>query len=151
VGRVAWVLKNRVGPHTNIARSTQIFLVYIICKKDKQSKQRHSLCKAKWEKTREFQTQWLYDFSNSDNISNHHHRDTPFNTTNSCIYVQILLYSSSTPSQSKTTAMYPKVTVTRHTFLQLKIQVLICEYLTRLGTVCISTHGMHVMDMQTFY
>jgi len=40
---------------------------------NKQRKQRLSLCEARQEKTREFQTQLLHYFSKSNNKSNHHH------------------------------------------------------------------------------
>ena len=71
-GRGAWVLR-RVGPHTNNARSTWMFFSFHHLQKDKQH---HSLCEARYEKTREFQTQWLYCFSKSDNKSIHQHRST---------------------------------------------------------------------------
>jgi len=45
-GRGVWVLR-RVGPHTNNARSTWIFSVFHHLQKDKQRKQRHSLCEAR--------------------------------------------------------------------------------------------------------
>ena len=53
-----------------------MFLSFHHLQKDKQRKQRHSLCEARQEKTREFQTQLLHYFSKSDNKSNHHyHRE----------------------------------------------------------------------------
>ena len=42
-------------------------------KKDKQRKQRTSLCGTRKEKTKKFQTQLLHDFFKSDDKSNHHH------------------------------------------------------------------------------
>jgi len=45
-GRGAWALR-RVGPHTNNARSTCMFSVFNHLQKDKQRKQRHSLCEAR--------------------------------------------------------------------------------------------------------
>jgi len=61
----------RVGPNTNNARS-RIFSVFHHLQKDKQRNQRHSLCEARKERTREFQTQLLHYFSKSNNKSNHH-------------------------------------------------------------------------------
>ena len=66
-GRGAWVL-SRVGPNTNNARSTSTFSVFHRLQKDKQRKQRHSLCEGR------FQTQLLYYFFKNDNKSNHHLR-----------------------------------------------------------------------------
>ena len=51
----------------------ECFSVFHHLQKDKQRKQRHSLCEARQEKTREIQTQLLHYFSKSDNKSNHHH------------------------------------------------------------------------------
>jgi len=46
---------------------------FITCKEDKKRKKRHSLCEARLEKLKEFQTQLLYYFSGGDNNSNHHY------------------------------------------------------------------------------
>jgi len=50
-----------------------VFQFFITCKQDKQRNQRPSLCEARKEKTREFQTQLLHYFSKGDNKSNHYH------------------------------------------------------------------------------
>jgi len=55
----------RVGPHTNNARLTWKFFSFH--SKDKRRTQRHSLCEARQEKMREFQTQLQHHFSKSDN------------------------------------------------------------------------------------
>ena len=52
----------------------ECFSVFHHLQKDKQRKQRHSLCEARYEKTREFQTQLLHYFSKSDNKSHHHYK-----------------------------------------------------------------------------
>jgi len=56
---VPWIWSREpFRPHTYYARSTGIFSVIIIFKKDRQRKQHHSLCEAKEEMTREIQIQW---------------------------------------------------------------------------------------------